>query len=170
RLRTAGAYAAQSELLHARADRLAFRARDDATAGIVRVGCGQAGAAHAGRRVHVANVLRTRQPGSYQHRRMLRAQVLGLVRPARDESAQVEARGHAILVQVQRREAVGRVPAAPALRGEGGIERVLPRGVGDAPPRPAVGQPLAPERHLSTPRAALAVRLLEAEHVAAGAE
>ena len=147
RTRRSGADTAQARLTRLGTDRLTPSVRNRRAVPFKRIVVGQPGPVKAGRRVHVAYDLATGQRTAHQNRSRVVTQVFGLVGPLGDEGAKVHACRHHVFVDVERREAVRRIPATAVTLREGGVERVRPDRIGNSPPDMSVRYRLAQQLH-----------------------
>ena len=137
-----GPNASQAQPLDPFPNRLADVMSEHRTVFPKRIGSGQAGRPNPFRGMHVADSLAARQRAFHENRSVVFPKFLRFVRPALNESLEIQARRDLVFVQVERREAVRRIPAtAPPLR-EARIQRIGPCRVGDAPPGVIVGDSL----------------------------
>jgi hypothetical protein len=90
-------------------------------------------------RMHVGDPLVSGQSGTDEDRTIVVSEILRLVRPRTDKQTQVDACRDPILVEVEGRKTVGRVPAAPGAAGVAGIQRVGPSRICNPPPHIPVG-------------------------------
>ena len=112
-----------------------------------RIGIREPGRVKAGRRMRVAYDLTAGQGAAHQNRPRIVAQIFGLVGPSGDEGAEIQARSHQVFAQIQRGEAVRRIPASPSVLREARIERVRPGGIPDSPPHMCVRNRLVQQLH-----------------------
>jgi len=163
-LRGTTAHTAQASFLDRGSDGLTPRMRNPPAVAVEWKRLRKPGSVDAFGRMQIAYPLRTRERRADQDRAVIRAQIFGLVGPPGDERPEIQTRRYRVLVEVECRETVGRIPSTAALPCVRGIERVAPGAVGDSPPGPAVGNALAFERHSSV------LSAIELEHVAANLE
>ena len=143
----AGANAAQPLCLCPCADRLAAPVRHRRAVVFERVCVGQTRCADAGRRMNVAYDLTARKGAGDQPRPRIVAKIFRLIGPGGDERPEICSRRRQILVEVERRKAVRRVPSSAVSLGETGIERIGPGRIGDPPPLAPVSQPFTQQFH-----------------------
>lgn len=130
---------------------------------VERVGGWEADCGDAFAGVYVDNALVSRQGRPEEHWTGFAPEILRLVGPYGDELPEIESGCDDVFVHVERFEAPGWVPPSTTLLGVGGIERVAPRRVRDAPPFVPVWQDLGAH---ATPD--LRVGSFEVEHRPAG--
>ena len=112
-----------------------------------RIGVGEPGSVKAGWSVRIAYDLAAGQDARHQNRPRVVAQILGLIGPSGDEGTEIQARSDQVLAQIQRGEAVRRIPASPSVLREARIERVRPGGIPDSPPHMCVRNRLVQQLH-----------------------
>ena len=147
RLRRAGANTAQSICSGLCADGLAASVRHRRAVAFEWVGVGQPRGANTGFRMDVTYDLTSRQEAPDQHRACIVPKILRLIGPRGDEGTEIRSRRRQILVEVERRKAVRRIPAPAVTLRETGIERIGPGRIGDPPPLVGVRHRLPPQLH-----------------------
>lgn len=155
------AYAAQPARLNACADRLADGMGYRGAVAVIGISRRQTRRRDAPPGMTIADRLMPRERRLDQYRPGVVAQILRFIRPALDKPPQVESRGHRVFAEVERAKAVWRIPAPAQAHGKRRVQRIRPRRIGNSPPRVAIGQQLADQRHR------LLADATEVEHLAA---
>ncbi len=134
--------ASQAQVLGAPSNEMAAVTRHHGAVSVERIGHRHPGGSDPGPRVHVADDLATGQRAFHEDRSVVFPKFFRFIRPAGDEGPEIQARRHHVLVQIEGRETVRRVPAvAPSLR-EARVEWIGPGRLGDTPPGVIVGDSL----------------------------
>ena len=118
---------------------LATAMRHHGAVSVERIGHGHACSVYPFGRVYVADVLAAGQHAFHEDRSRVFPQFFRFVWLVGDEGAEIQARCDHVLVQVERREAVRRVPTAAAPLGETRVKPIGPGRIGDTPPGVTVG-------------------------------